>query len=72
MIEYRWSFDGYPGDSLVTFELSPKEGGTRLRLTARILESFPDGIPEFTRESALGGWTHLIRQSQKEFLSPIS
>jgi len=39
-----------------------------LRLSTRILEDFPDEIPEFTREGGLAGWTYLIQQSLLEYL----
>ncbi|MFQ5799923.1 MAG: SRPBCC domain-containing protein [Bacteroidota bacterium] len=68
-LEYNWSFDGYPGDSFVTFELFEQDGSTRLRVTARIVESFPEGIPEFTRESCIGGWTYFINQRLRSFLT---
>lgn len=67
-IEYHWSFEGYPGDSVSSFELFKQGGSTRLRLTARIVASFPDGIPEFTRESCIAGWTYFITQRLRKFL----
>ena len=68
-LEYRWRFDGYPGDSAVIFDLVEQDGRTNLRLTARIDESFPEDVPEFTRESGIAGWQYLINQSLKDFLA---
>lgn len=68
-LEYNWKFDGYPGDSFVVFELFEQDGLTTLRVTARVVESFPEDIPEFTRESGLGGWTYFIKQSLRTFLA---
>jgi uncharacterized protein YndB with AHSA1/START domain len=69
-IEYNWKFEGYPGDSLVAFELREQDNQTILTVTARVVESFPGNVPEFTRESAVGGWEYFINQRLKEYLSP--
>lgn len=68
MIRYNWKYDGYAGDSFVTFELSELNNQTRLRLTHQIVEDFPDDIPEFKRESGIRGWTFFIIESLKSFL----
>jgi len=67
-ITYNWKYEGYPGDSFVTFELFGEGENTRLKLTHTITESFPNDIPEFTRESCIGGWNYFIRQSLKDYL----
>jgi uncharacterized protein YndB with AHSA1/START domain len=67
-IVYNWKYDGIPGDSFVVFELFRQNDMTTLRLTHQIKESFPDNIPEFSRESGVIGWTFFIRKSLKEFL----
>lgn len=68
MITYNWKYDNYPGDSFVTFELFEQDNLTKLRLTVTILEDFPEDIPEFRRESCIGGWTYFIKERLKEFL----
>jgi uncharacterized protein YndB with AHSA1/START domain len=67
-ISYNWKYEGYPGDSFVVFELFKQNNLTKLRLTHQVQESFPEDIPEFSRESGLEGWTFFIRKSLKEFL----
>jgi len=67
-ISYNWKFEGYNGDSFVTFELFKKGEQTTLRLTATITEDFDDNIPEFKRESCIAGWEYFIKQNLKEFL----
>jgi uncharacterized protein YndB with AHSA1/START domain len=67
-ITYNWKYEGYPGDSVVVFELFEQDNRTRLRLTHRVRESFPGDIPEFKRESCVEGWTYFIKKSLKEFL----
>jgi len=68
LIKYGWKFEGYPGDSYVVFELFEENNLTKLRLTAQILEDFPEDIPEFRRESCIEGWTYFIKKRLKEFL----
>lgn len=67
-ISYGWRYEGYPGDSLVTWDLSSQKGRTKLTFTHEGAETFPQGIPEFTRESGVSGWTYFIRQSLKKYL----
>lgn len=68
LIAYNWKYEGYPGDSEVTFELLAQKNGTMLRVTHRVLESFPQDIPEFKRESCQGGWDYFIRQRLVSYL----
>ena len=67
-IVYDWRFAEYAGDASVAFELIKQDNLTSLRLTCTIRESFPEGIPEFTRESCIGGWEYFIKKSLKEYL----
>ena len=71
-ITYNWKYDGYPGDSFVTFELFPQDNRTLLRLTTKIEEDFPQDIPEFTRESCEAGWIYFIQNRLKNFLNSTS
>jgi uncharacterized protein YndB with AHSA1/START domain len=68
MIKYNWKYDNYPGESIVVFELFKENNSTRLRLTHKVTESFPEDIPEFKRESGLAGWTYFIKKSLKDYL----
>ena len=67
-IVYGWRFAEYAGDASVAFELIKQDNLTSLRLTCTVRESFPEGIPEFTRESCIGGWEYFIKKSLKEYL----
>lgn len=67
-IVYDWSFDNYPGDGFVEFELSPLESGTHLKLTNGVREEFPDDVPEFRRESCVGGWQYFLKDRLKSYL----
>jgi uncharacterized protein YndB with AHSA1/START domain len=66
-LAYTWRYEGYAGDSLVTFELFAEGGKTRVKLTHEGLETFPR-IPAFARSNFMGGWTSLIGSSLKEFV----
>lgn len=57
-----WRYRNYPGRGLVTFEILPADLGCRLKLTNTVLEDFPDEIPEFRRESCVGGWEYFLKQ----------
>ncbi len=68
-IACRWRFDGYPGDSVVTFELSPDGNKTKLKLTHEGLETFrPAENPALSRNEFEEGWTNLIGSSLKAFV----
>jgi uncharacterized protein YndB with AHSA1/START domain len=76
-LSYSWRYDGYEGNSMVTFELydeGNKSDGyrTRLRLTHAGLETFPKNNPDFAKESFAAGWTHIVGTALKEFLEPKS
>ena len=61
-LSYTWRFDGYDGNSLVTFELFPEEEGrTRIKLTHEGLESFPvTAHNDFAKQNFMEGWTEII------------
>ena len=67
-IVYDWRYEGMPGVGKVTFELFAEGSGSRLRVTNEGLESFPQDVPEFTRESAQGGWEYLIQGTLRQYL----
>ena len=71
-LKYEWTFEGYKGRSTTLFELFAKENSTMLILNVEVLEDFPDDIPEFRRESCIGGWNYFINGRLKDFLSASS
>ena len=66
-LTYSWAYEGYEGNSIVTFELFPEGDRTRLKLTHAGLETFPKH-PDFARESFAAGWTHIIGTSLTAYL----
>src|SRR6185295_6121124 len=67
-LTHSWRYDGYEGNSFVTFELFPEGNKTRLRLTHEGLETFPKSNPDLAKENFAEGWTSIIGTSLKEFL----
>jgi uncharacterized protein YndB with AHSA1/START domain len=66
-LAYTWRYEGYAGDSLVSFELFPEGQGTRVRLTHEGLETFPK-IAAFERKNFMAGWTQIVGTSLKNFV----
>lgn len=67
-LAYSWRYDGFTGDSLLTFELFDEGDKTKLRLTHAGIESFPVGNPDFGKESFKAGWEYITGISLKEFV----
>jgi uncharacterized protein YndB with AHSA1/START domain len=68
-ISYEWRYEGYPGNSLVTFELNPEGNKTTLTLTHDGLETFlPAAHSDFAKENFVNGWTYFIGTSLGKFV----
>jgi len=67
-LTYSWRYDGYAGNSFVTFELFPQADKTLLRLTHAGLETFPQETTDFAKENFAEGWNQIINISLKEYL----
>lgn len=67
-LSYSWRYDGFSGDSLLTFELYDEGDKTRLKLTHTGIESFPIDNPDFAADSFRTGWEYIIGISLKKFL----
>ena len=68
-IAYTWRYDGYAGDSKVTFELFEEGNLTRLKLTHEGLETFPADNPDLVKGNFVAGWTEIVGTSLKKFLA---
>ena len=66
-LSYTWSYEGYSGTSLVTFELFEENQLTRVVLTHSGLETFTDQHPDFAAENFKTGWTYLVHKALKEY-----
>jgi len=69
-LTHSWRYDGYSGDSFVTFELFAEGDKTRLKLTHTGLETFPPE-PDFARSNFNMGWNHIIGKSLPEYLEKV-
>jgi uncharacterized protein YndB with AHSA1/START domain len=68
-ISIEWKYAGYPGSSLVSFELFPEANKTRLVLTHQGIESFmPAKYPELAKKNFVEGWSAFMDKELKEFL----
>lgn len=66
-LTHSWRYEGYEGNSFVTFELIPEGKQTRLKLTHEGLETFPP-IADFAKTNFEAGWTYIIGTSIKNYL----
>ncbi len=67
-LTYSWRYDGYSGNSFVTFELFPEGDKTRVKLTHEGLETFPAEVDDLKRENFAEGWNQIIGDSLKNFV----
>ncbi len=69
-ITYNWKYEEYPGDSNITFSLVEKGNGVvELRIWIGVIEDFPEHIPEFDRESCIGGWNYFIDDNLRKHIN---
>lgn len=66
-LTYSWRYDGYEGNSFVTWELFAEGNKTRLKLTHAGLETFP-AIADFAAANFAEGWTMIVGQMLPEYL----
>lgn len=66
-LAYSWRYEGYEGNSIVTWELFPEGEQTKLKLTHTGLETFPQ-IGLFARENFVKGWTSFFDKALLTYL----
>jgi uncharacterized protein YndB with AHSA1/START domain len=67
-IAYTWRYDGYEGNSLVTWELFEEKGNTRLKLTHSGLETFPQDVKDFAKSNFVEGWRDIVGNLLAKFV----
>jgi uncharacterized protein YndB with AHSA1/START domain len=67
-ISYAWKYEAYPGNSMVTFELSGEPDKTKLRFTHEGLETFPVSNPDMARDNIISSWRYMLDTAIKVFL----
>jgi uncharacterized protein YndB with AHSA1/START domain len=58
-LKHSWRYDGYTGESFVTWELFDEGDKTRVKLTHAGLETFPPDS-DFKRKSFAMGWADIL------------
>jgi len=71
-LSYSWRYDGYPGNSLVTFELSGQGDNTTLKLVHSGLETFDPSNADFAQNNFVEGWNHIINISLEQYIQARS
>ncbi|MBC7829527.1 MAG: SRPBCC domain-containing protein, partial [Chitinophagaceae bacterium] len=71
-LTYSWRYDGYEGNSFVTWELFAEGDKTRLKLTHEGLETFPMNNPDFAKQNFATGWMQITGTTLKEFVEDQS
>jgi len=66
-LSHSWRYDGYPGNSFLTFELAPQENKTLLKLTHKDLGTFPKDNPDFAISNFEEGWNSIINDSLNNY-----
>lgn len=67
-LTYSWRYEGYAGNSYVTFELDAQADYTCITVTHTALETFPQDEPAFAKQNFQMGWTQIIRTSLKNYV----
>ncbi len=71
-ISYEWRYPDFPGNSLVTFELSADGDKTHLKLSHTGLETFEgDKNPGLAPHNFENGWNQLINTLLKDFVEKV-
>ena len=67
-LTYSWRYDGYKGNSFVTFELFEQGNKTLLQLTHKGVDTFDPAEPDFAKNNFVQGWTHIINTALVNYL----
>ena len=66
-LTHTWHYDGYPGISFLTFELTSQGNKTALKLTHKDLETLPRDNPDFAIKNFEAGWNSIINDSLENY-----
>lgn len=62
-LSYSWRYEGYAGDSVVSFEIFPQGENALLRLTHAGLHTFPRDNLDLAKHNFEAGWNAIVNQS---------
>ena len=68
-LTHSWRYEGYEGNSFVTWELFPEGDSTRVKLTHVGLETFPASNPDLAAKNFAEGWTGILGTLLSNYLS---
>ena len=68
-IVYDWRYKKYAGNATLTFELLEEREKVKIQVVCEGMESFPQNIPEFKRESCSAGWNYFIKDRLKNYIN---
>jgi hypothetical protein len=69
----EWNYAGYPGNSVVSFELFEQGSKTKLILTHEGIKTFmPEKYPELSKQNFTEGWTQFMDRGLKDFLEAVT
>lgn len=66
-LAYTWKYKDYPGNSVVTFALSPQGQQTKITVTHEGLETFPP-LTDFAEENFKNGWNQIVCSGLKNYV----
>ncbi|HUH33717.1 MAG TPA: SRPBCC domain-containing protein [Daejeonella sp.] len=67
-LSYTWSYDDFPAETLLTFELNENGRQTELRLTHEGLERIPNESTDTSVENHRDGWEFIVGTSLKQYV----
>jgi uncharacterized protein YndB with AHSA1/START domain len=71
-LTYSWRYEGYEGNSFVSFEFFAEGNKTKLKLTHEGLETLPASNSDFAKENFAKRWSEIIGTSLPAFLEKNS
>jgi uncharacterized protein YndB with AHSA1/START domain len=66
-LTHTWRYDGYPGNSFLTFELTAQGNKTVLKLSHKDLETLPRDNPDFAIKNFEEGWNSIINDALENY-----
>jgi len=70
-LKYSWRYEGYGGNSILSFELTELVGKTILKLTHAGLHSFPPSNPDLASGNFVVGWNYFMGTGLVEYLEGL-
>lgn len=67
-LKHSWRYQGYEGNTFVTWELFEEGDQTKVRLTHEGIETFPADNADFAKENFVQGWAYITGTQLKNFV----